>query len=79
MMKKKISRIAKRKALIGVIRSLAPHEILKLMSAEYRRYIRRSASDAENDFWDKCSLATANLGSGTEKWLVEWLSEGDHE
>lgn len=79
MAKKKKSKIAKRKALIGIIRSIAPHEILKIMSTEYRRYVRRSASDAENDFWDKCSLATANLSSGTEKWLVEWLDEGDHE
>lgn len=62
-------------ALLPLVRKHTPHAILQIMSKEYQSYLRRSRSDAEHEFWVKCSRATANLSSGMEKWLEEWIDE----
>jgi len=65
--------------LLPIIRSTAPHIILNVLSREYSSYVTRRQSDAEHEFWIKVSRSTANLGSGMEKWLEEWLDEEDEE
>jgi len=54
-------------------RSAMPHTILQALAKEYKSYIGKSRTEAEEEFWIKCSRASANLGSGMEKWLEEML------
>ena len=56
-------------------RKAMPHVILQALAKEYKSYIHKSRSTAEEEFWIKCSRASANLGSGMEKWLDEMLDE----
>lgn len=56
-----------------------PHEILKAMSRQYSVFMRHARSDAEYEFWMKCTRATQNLSSGTEKWLEEMIDEEENK
>lgn len=63
--------------IVAKARKAMPHVILQALAKEYKSYIKKSRSRAEEWFWVKCSRATANLGSGMEKWLDEMLDETD--
>jgi len=64
---------------LGILRELAreylPSQILETLAREYRGYPRRSSTGAEQEFWIKVSRSTANLASGMDKWVEEWLDE----
>jgi hypothetical protein len=49
------------------------------MSVRYEEYSIGASSEAEVEFWLKCSRATSNLSSGTEKWLGEMIEEQEEE
>lgn len=66
-----------KRKLLPLVREVVPHHILGMMSKEYSTYLRKSRSDAEHEFWIKISRSTANLASGMEKWLEEWLDEDE--
>lgn len=38
-----------------------------------------SKSGAEQDFWIKAERSTANLSSGMEKWIEEWIDEEEDD
>lgn len=65
--------------LVGIISKLSrtyrPSEVLAELSTIYEEYSAASKSESEVDYWLKCSRATANLSSGTEKWLYEFIDE----
>lgn len=52
-------------------RKFQPDDILHEMSVLYEEYSVGSKTEAEMEFWLKCSRATGNLSSGTEKWFDE--------
>jgi len=56
-----------------------PDEILYELSLLYEEFSIGSSSEAEVEFWLKCSKSTANLSSGTEKWFEEMLEEKEEE
>lgn len=60
-------------------RKYRPDEILHELSVLYEEYSIAGATEAEVDFWLKCSRATGNLSSGTEKWLHEMIEEQEEE
>jgi len=63
-------------SLLAIIRQHAPHDVLAVIAKEYEVYTRKGvASGAEYDYWVKCARSTANLSSGMEKWLQEWIEE----
>lgn len=66
-----------REKLLPLLRSVAPHTILGIMSREYGAYMRKSRSDAEHEFWLKATRSSGNLASGMEKWLDEWMDEDE--
>jgi len=45
----------------------------------YEEFSIGSTSEAEIEFWLKCSKACGNLSSGTEKWLSEMEEEQEEE
>jgi len=45
----------------------------------YEEFSIGSTSEAEIEFWLKCSKACGNLSSGTEKWLGEMEEEQEEE
>jgi hypothetical protein len=66
--------------IIGrLTRKFKPDDILHEMSVRYEEYSIGAGSEAEVEFWLKCSRATGNLSSGTEKWLDEMVEEGQEE
>jgi len=73
--KQRVSTEELKRKLLPVVRSVAPHQILGIMAREYASYVRKSQSDAEHEFWVKVSRSSANLSSGMEKWLEEWIDE----
>jgi hypothetical protein len=60
-------------------RKFRPDEILHELSVVYEEYSIASETEAEVEFWLKCSRATGNLSSGTEKWLDEMVEEQEDE
>ena len=50
-------------------RKVPPDDILHALSVLYEEYSVGSDSEAEVEFWLKCSRATANLSSGMENSL----------
>jgi len=75
--------MAKQQELQCIIGRLArthkPDDILYELSMIYEEYSIGSTSEAEVEFWLKCSRATGNLSSGTEKWWGEMLEEQEEE
>lgn len=72
------------KAKLGSIvsrlaRKFRPDEILHELSTIYEEYSIASTTEAEVDFWLKCSRATGNLSSGMSKWLDEMVDEQEDE
>lgn len=66
--------------IIGrLTRKFKPDDILHEMSVRYEEYSIGASSEAEVEFWLKCSRATSNLSSGTEKWLGEMIEEQEEE
>lgn len=63
--------------IVTKAQKVMPHVILQALAKEYKTYINKSRSNAEEEFWIKCSRASANLGSGMEKWLDEMLDDDD--
>jgi hypothetical protein len=79
-MAKKISQQEKLYRIIGrLTRKFKPDDILHEMSVRYEEYSIASETEAEVEFWLKCSRATGNLSSGTEKWLGEMIEEQEEE
>jgi len=52
-----------------------PDDILYELSILYEEFSVASETEAEVEFWLKCSRATGNLSSGMEKWFHEMLEE----
>lgn len=66
--------------IIGrLTRKFKPDDILHEMSVRYEEYSIGAKSETEVEFWLKCSRATENLSSGTEKWLNEMVEEQEEE
>ena len=60
-------------------RSFRPDQILAELSAVYEEYSAASTTEAEVEYWLKCSRACKNLSSGTEKWLYEMIDEEEDD
>jgi len=76
MAKKKISQQERLYRIVGrLARKFKPDDILHEMSVLYEEYSIGAGSEAEVEFWLKCSRAIGNLSSGTEKWLNEMIEE----
>jgi hypothetical protein len=60
-------------------RKWKPDDILYELSMLYEEFSIRSTSEAEVEFWLKCSKATKNLSGGMEKWLGEMEEEQEEE
>jgi hypothetical protein len=79
-MRKKKSQKPQLQSIIGRLsRTYRPDEILHELSVVYEEYSIASQSEAEVDFWLKCSRATGNLSSGTDKWFSEMIEEQEEE
>jgi hypothetical protein len=52
-----------------------PDDILYELSILYEEFSVGSETEAEVEFWLKCSRATGNLSSGMEKWYDEMKEE----
>lgn len=69
--------------LQGIIERLTsnykPDDILHEMSVAFEDFSIKASSEAEVEFWLKCSRACGNLSSGTEKWLDEMVEEQEDE
>ena len=68
-----------KRVLLPLVQRVAPNHILEIMSQEYGKYVRMSKSGAEQDFWIKAERSTANLSSGMEKWIEEWIDEEEDD
>lgn len=68
-----------KRVLLPLVQRVAPNHILEIMSNEYGKYVRVSKSSAEQDFWIKAERSTANLSSGMEKWIEEWIDEEEDD
>lgn len=81
--KKKKRKNAKQAQLVSIMdrlsRSYRPDEILREPSKIYENYSAASTTEAEVDYWLKCSRATGNLSSGMSKWLYEVIDELENE
>jgi len=66
-------------AIAKLAKKYKPDDILHELSMTYEEYSLMSKSEAEIEFWLKCSRATANLSSGTEKWFEEMREEQEDE
>ena len=73
--KKKTSNKELGSTISKLSRTYRPSEILAELSAVYEEYSASSTTEAEVDYWLKCSRACNNLSSGTEKWLYEMIDE----
>ena len=60
-------------------RKYRPEELLQELSTVYEEYMVGSPTEAEADYWLKCSKATKNLSSGMEKWLYEMVDDLEEE
>lgn len=80
MAKKKKSQKARLQSIVGRLsRKFRPDEILHELSVLYEEYSVSSETEAEVDFWLKCSRATGNLSSGMDKWIGELSDELEEE
>lgn len=79
MVKKKSHKPQLQNSIGRLSRQYRPDEILHELSVFYEEYSIASKTEAEVDFWLKCSRATGNLASGTEKWLYEMAEELEDE
>lgn len=68
-----------RNSIARLSKKYPPDDILHELSVIYEEYSVGSDSEAEVDFWLKCSRATANLSSGAEKWIGEMKDEQEDE
>ena len=67
-------------SIVGrLARKFRPDEILHELSVLYEEYSVAGTTEAEVEFWIKCSRAHGNLASGTNKWLYEMLDEEEGE
>lgn len=73
--KKKASQSELVRSVDKLSRTYKPSEILKRLSIVYEKYSAASTTEAEVEFWLKCSRACGNLSSGTEKWIYEMMDE----
>lgn len=73
--RKKRSRGTKLLVLKTLARKYMPSTLLHVLAKEYAKYPSKSRTDAEYEFWVKVSRSTANLSSGMEKWVEEWLED----
>lgn len=56
-------------------RKYKPDDILYELSVLYEEFSVAGETEADVEFWLKCSKATANLSSGMEKWFDELVDE----
>lgn len=56
-----------------------PDDILYELSILYEEFSIAAETEAEVEYWLKCSKATANLSGGMEKWFAEMVEEKDEE
>jgi hypothetical protein len=77
--KRKSSKKPKLLALKTLARHYLPGTLLKVLAKEYKKYPGKSHTDAEHEFWIKVSRSTANLASGMEKWVGEWVDEEEEK
>lgn len=68
-----------RNIMVRIAKKFPPDDILHELSVLYDEYSVGSNSEAEVEFWLKCSRATGNLSSGTEKWFDEMIEEKEEE
>jgi hypothetical protein len=67
-------------SIVGrLLRKFKPDDILHEMSVVCEEYSAGGDTEAEVEFWLKCSRAMGNLSSGTEKWLAEAIEEEQEE
>lgn len=60
-------------------RKFPPDDILHELSVVYEEYSAGADSEAEVEFWLKCSRAAGNLSSGMDKWMWEMAEEKEEE
>lgn len=56
-----------------------PDDILYELSILYEEFSIAAETEAEVEYWLKCSKSTANLSSGMEKWFHEMIEEQKEE
>lgn len=78
-MKKKTHQQRLQSIMNKVSRQFKPDDILHELSVLYEEYSIAGTTEAEVEFWLKCSRATGNLSSGMEKWLHEMVEEQEEE
>ena len=66
-------------SIAKLTKKFLPDDILYELSLAYENNSVNSGTEAEVEFWLKCSKATANLSSGMEKWLEEMKEEKEEE
>ena len=64
-----------RSIVVKLSKKFAPDDILHELSTLYGEFSVAGGTEAEVDFWLKCSRATGNLSSGMEKWFDEMKDE----
>jgi hypothetical protein len=62
-------------AVYRLSRKFPPYKILHELSVLYEEYAIGAQTEAEAEFWLKCSKACSNLSSGTDKWFAEMRDE----
>ena len=78
-MAKKLHKQQLRNAVVKLSHTHRPEEILHELSVVYEEYSIAGKTEAEVDFWLKCSRSTANLASGMNKWLYEMAEDEEDE
>lgn len=78
-MTKKPQQLKLQRIIGRLSRKFPPDDILHELSVVYEEYSAGADSEAEVEFWLKCSRATGNLSSGTEKWMGEMAEEKEEE
>jgi len=78
-MAKKSQQAKLQSILDRVTRKYSPDDILYELSVLYEANSAAGDTEAEVDYWLKCSRATRNLSSGMEKWLAEAIEEEKEE
>ena len=79
MAKKRIQQDKLFRIIARLTRKFKPDAILHEMAVVYEEYSAAGDTEAEVEFWLKCSKACSNLSSGTEKWLWEGMEEEEEE
>ena len=65
--------------LVSLTQKYRPDEIQVALGKIYGEYSGGAKSEAEMDFWEKCSKASLNLASGMNKWAFEMLEDQNAE